>query len=201
MLTSDVETTSTHPDGASVSSFTAFEGARFIVTGSRDAMLRATKAHLDAGGGAVLIFEDRTGRQVDFDFRGSVDDVVGRHTDSVKPGPGRPRLGVVSREISLLPRQWEWLEAQPNGISAAIRRLVDDARRTETGVQRGRHLRDAAGKIMWAIAGNLPNFEEASRALYARDDDRLRALLADWPEDFQAYLVRLIDEAAQLEAW
>jgi|SRR5579862_2337331 len=201
MLTSDAETTSNDRDGATITTYTAFDGSRVIVSGSRDVMLAATKTHIDAGGGAVLIFEDQTGRQVDFDFRGNVDDVVGRITESVKPGPGRPRLGVVSREISLLPRQWEWLEAQPNGISASIRRLVDDARRNETGIQRGRHLRDAAGKIMWAIAGNLPNFEEASRALYARDDDRLRSLLAGWPEDFRAYLFRLIDEAAQLEAW
>lgn len=201
MLSADSDTTWVTGATPNQTAFTAFTGFNVVATGSREVMLRATKAHLDGGGDGVLIFEDQTGRQVDFDFRGSVDEVVARCIDATKPGPGRPRLGVVSREISLMPRQWDWLEAQPNGISAAIRRLVDDARRNETGIQRGRHVRDAAGKFMWAIAGNLPNFEEASRALYARDDDHLRTLLAGWPEDIRAYVFRLVDEAAEIEGW
>src|SRR4051812_39438515 len=106
--------------------FTVFAGSQLLVSGAKSEVLKATKRHLDASGGAVLIFEDQTGRPVDFDFRGSIDDVLARAADAPKGGPGRPRLGVVSREISLLPRHWDWLGAQPNGISAAIRRLVDD---------------------------------------------------------------------------
>src|SRR3954462_11549060 len=150
--------------------FTVFAGGRRVVTGTKTEVLRATKRHLDSSGGAVLIFDDQTGRQIDFDFRGSLDAILERATEPAKSGPGRPRLGVVSREVSLLPRHWDWLEAQPNGISAAIRRLVDDARHNESGIERGRHLRDSIAKFMWGIAGNLPNFEEACRALYERDD-------------------------------
>jgi uncharacterized protein len=181
--------------------YTVFSGARRVGAGTREAALRTAKHHLDDSGGAVLIFEDQTGRQVDFDFRGTVDDVLERAAGATKTGPGRPRLGVVSREISLLPRHWDWLEAQPNGISAAIRRLVDDARHNETGIQRGRHVRDAVVKFMWGIAGNLPNFEEACRSLYERDDKQVALLIADWPVDIRDHVLRLVDEAAIIEGW
>src|SRR3954466_3377235 len=96
--------------------FTSFAGERRIVTGTKAEVLRATKRHLDSSGGAVLIFDDHTGRQIDFDFGGSVDDVLARSADPAKSGPGRPRLGVVSREVSLLPRHWDWLGGEPKGI-------------------------------------------------------------------------------------
>ena len=100
-----------------------------------------------------------------------------------------------------LPRHWDWLEAQPNGISAAIRRLVDDARHNETGLQRGRHVRDAVVKFMWGIAGNFPNFEEACRVLYERDDAKLAELIAAWPSDVRTHVLNLTGEAALLEGW
>jgi uncharacterized protein len=191
-------TTSTLQDAPT---FTAFSGDKRIVSGTKEEVLRATKRHLDASGGAVLIFEDQTGRQIDFDFRGSVDDVIERAIATPKGGPGRPRLGVVSREVSLLPRHWDWLEAQPNGISAAMRRLVDDARHNETGIQRGRHVRDAIVKFMWGIAGDLPNFEEACRSLYERDDARLASLIAEWPADVRDYVLQRVGDAALIEGW
>jgi hypothetical protein len=181
--------------------YTAFAGQRRVAIGSLDALLSAVKRHLDDDGQATLIFEDQTGRQVDFDFRGSIDDVLRRAGAPAKAGPGRPRLGVVSREVSLLPRQWEWLETHPNGISAALRRLVDDARHNETGIQRGRHIRDAAGKFMWALAGDLPDFEEATRALFARDDSQLGERMAGWPPDIRDHVLRLAADAAELESW
>ena len=148
--------------------YTAFDGTRRVACGDLPTMLRAVKATLDAGGAEPLIFEDRTGRQIDFDLRGSADDVVARVAPSAASnGPGRPRLGVISREVSLLPRHWEWLETQPNGISAALRRLVDEARKLEPEAERARLAREAASRFMWALAGNLPGFEEASRALFA----------------------------------
>lgn len=180
--------------------YTTFAGERMIVTGDRRAMLLRTKQHLDGGGAAVLIFEDQTGRQVDFDFRGTPDEVLAREAPPAqKAGPGRPRLGVVSREVSLLPRHWEWLEQQPNGASAALRRLVDEARRREPGKERARRARDAAGKLMWTLAGDLPGFEEASRALFAGDAAGVAELVRKWPRDIRKYVLRLVDEAARLE--
>ena len=181
--------------------YAAFADNRLIASGARDAVLRATKRHVDKKGANVLMFEEASGRQVDFDLRGSIDDVLQRTRAEVKPGPGRPKLGVVSREISLLPRHWDWLESQPNGASAAIRRLVDEARHNETGTERGRHVRNAIGKILWSIAGDLPNFEEAIRALDAREDSRLDQLMSAWPKDVRAYVLRRLEVATDMEAW
>lgn len=182
--------------------YTAFAGGRRIASGDLRATLLGTKAHLDDGDDApVLIFEDRTGRQIDFDFRGTPEEVLAR-ADAGRPrsGPGRPKLGVVSREVSLLPRHWDWLEQQPSGISAALRRLVDEARKRSPGRERARLVREAASKVMWSLAGDLPDFEEASRALFARDQARFEQLIHAWPEDIRDHLTRLTREAAHLDA-
>jgi len=102
-----------------------------------------------------------------------------------------PRLGVVSREVSLLPRHWDWLEQQPNGISAALRRLLDEARKRAPGEERARLAREAAGRFMTAMAGNLPGYEEAARALFAKDHERFTQRIAAWPEDVRLHLERL----------
>jgi hypothetical protein len=98
---------------------------------------------------------------------------------------------VVSREVSLLPRHWEWLEEQPNGISAALRRLVEEAKKREPAAERTRRARDAAGRFMSAMAGNLPGYEEASRALYAGDAARFGELIRDWPADVREHTAKL----------
>ncbi|ABS26261.1 DUF2239 family protein [Anaeromyxobacter sp. Fw109-5] len=178
--------------------YTAFAGVRLLASGARRDVLLAVKAHHDAGGDPVLVFEDATGRQLDFDLRGTPEQVVAR-VAAPRAGPGRPKLGVVSREVSLLPRHWEWLEQQPNGSSAALRRLVDEARKREPDRARARRVREAAGRFMWAMAGDLPGFEEASRALYAGDAKRLGTLVRTWPKDVRAHLLALSEEAARLE--
>jgi uncharacterized protein len=192
--------------------FTAFAGQRQIGAGNvRETLLRM-KAWLDQNAGEhepVLVFEDQTGNQVDFDLRGTAEEALDRLSShplfvdeqgpTKRPGPGRPKLGVVSREVSLLPRHWEWLEAQRGGISVALRSLVDEARKRGESRQLARMAREAAGKFMWAMAGNLPDFEEASRALYAKDDTQLRSLTAAWPKDIKKHLTRLVAEAARLE--
>ncbi|HLM72344.1 MAG TPA: DUF2239 family protein, partial [Polyangiaceae bacterium] len=131
-------------------------GNRRIVSGDLKTMLLRTKAEIDRGPTEpILIFEDQTGQQVDFNFQGSPDEVLERAVpNKARSGPGRPKLGVVSREVSLLPRHWEWLEQQPQGSSAALRRLVDEARKREPGKERARRARDAASKFMWVMAGN-----------------------------------------------
>jgi hypothetical protein len=102
---------------------------------------------------------------------------------------------VVSREISLLPRHWDWLEQQPNGASAALRRLVEEARKRDPGKERTRLATAAAGRILSAMAGNLPGYEEASRALYAGNRARFEELILDWPRDIRAYIQRRVEDA------
>jgi hypothetical protein len=181
--------------------YTAFLGETRIAAGPIETMLPVVKANFDRDAGALcLIFEDRSGRQVDFDLRGPLSEVVARALPKApRSGPGRPKLGVVSREISLLPRHWEWLEQQPNGASAALRRLVDEARKRAPGEQRARLAREAAGRFMSAMAGNLPAYEEASRALYAADRARFEDLIAQWPRDIRTYLETRAAEAFRSE--
>lgn len=182
-------------------SYSAFAGERLIASGPLRVMLARTKAWVDRRERArLLIFDDETGRQVDFDFRGTVEQVLARAAPPAgHAGPGRPRLGVIGREVSLLPRHWEWLEQQPNGISAALRRLVDEARKHEPGKQRARALRDAASRFTTAMAGDLAGFEEASRALFAGDERRFERLVHGWPADVRKHVLRWVREAARLE--
>ena len=116
-----------------------------------------------------------------------------------RPGPGRPKLGVVSREVSLLPRHWEWLERQPNGISAALRRLVDEARKREPDEERARLALEAAGAFMWGMAGDCPASRKRRARLFAGDHERLESLVRDWPPDIRAHLLRLTRKAGRLE--
>ena|SRR5579871_845374 len=176
-----------------VQTYTAFKGHTMLASGSLEQVLPELKKRFDADRGAILlVFNDATGRQVDFDLRGSDSQVLARALPQQRTGPGRPKLGVVSREISLLPRHWEWLEEQPNGASAALRRLVDEARRREQGRQRVRLVLDAAARFMSAIAGDLANFEEATRALYLKDISRLKSLTAKWPRDVREHMLGMI---------
>jgi hypothetical protein len=194
-----------------IPTFTSFAGQRLLASGDVKLMLLQTKEYLDAGGReSVLIFDDLTGAQTEFDFDGTTEEVLAKAAadpalvekfapGSLPPRPGRPRLGVVSKEVSLLPRHWAWLERQPSGASAALRRLVEAASKNGRAQELARRARDAAGKFMWSMAGNLANFEEASRALYARDSARLHGLITGWPTDIRAHTERLVSEAERLE--
>jgi len=183
-------------------SYSAFSGVSLVASGSLAEVLPVLKArNWEGEETSTLVFEDQTGRQVDFDLRGSLDDVLARSLPPPpRTGPGRPRLGVVSREISMLPRHWEWLELQPNGASAALRRLVDQARSQDQGSSRARLALDAAARFMSAMAGNLPVYEEATRALYARDRARLEQLIEGWPADIRRHVLRLIGESLETPA-
>ena len=177
--------------------YTTFVGGERIVTGDLAEMLRLTKGRHDAEPNEPLqIFDDATGREVDFDFRGSAEEVLERYLSSApERGPGRPRLGVVAREVTLLPRHWEWLADQPSGASATLRRLVEEARRSEGSEVRARRSAAAAGRAMTALAGNRPHFEEAYRALDAGERQRFLRLTEEWPGDMREYLLRLAEEA------
>jgi hypothetical protein len=175
-----------------VQTVTAFAGTRRIAAGALAQVAVTVKQLLDRGESeAILVFDDDNGKVVEVDFRGSTDDVRRRFAQP-EPlparGPGRPRLGVVAREVTLLPRHWDWLAGQPGGASVALRKLVEEARRAHAGRDRVRRAREAAYCFMSAMAGDLPGFEEASRALFAGDTARLAALTATWPVDIRDHV-------------
>lgn len=187
---------------------TVFAGHRRLAGGDLVAVALAARKALDAGERApILAFDDESARPVELDLRGSAAEVKARHAarrdqPAVPPpapepevegprGPGRPRLGVVAREVTLLPRHWDWLSAQPGGASVALRKLVEEARRAAGGRDRVRRAQEVAYRFMTALAGDLPAYEEATRALFAGDGARFEALTAAWPEDVAAYARRL----------
>ncbi len=143
----------------------------------------ALRAHPGA-----LVFEDETGRQVDLDSRGTDEDIRARYPQAAR-GPGRPRLGVTPREVTLLPRHWDWLAAQPGGASVALRKLVEAASRDPGAARKA--ARDAAYRFASALGGNQPGFEEAMRALYAGKRKRFGRQLEAWPPDIVAHLEKL----------
>jgi len=180
--------------------YTAFLGERRIASGEVRAVLREVKAQAaESALERLLVFDDRTARQVDFDLRGTAEEVIerlARHplfaAEAPRGGPGRPKLGVVAREVTLLPRHWEWLEQQPSGASAALRKLVEQAIRDTAGSDAERLAREAAGRFMTAMGGNLPGYEEATRALFAGDVTRVAEHIAAWPADVRDYALRLM---------
>ncbi len=189
---------------------TAFEGATRIASGALELVVRKVKRFLDRHPTAsVLIFDDETSEIVEVDFRGTVGDVVGRLATATSSHggapaapapmpdtlrkPGRPRLGVVAREVTLLPRHWEWLNSQPGGASVALRRLVEDARRVRAGADRKRRSQEVAYRFLSAMAGDLPGFEEATRALFTSDRDRFITQTAGWPVDVRRHARMLAD--------
>jgi hypothetical protein len=178
-----------------ITTYTVFEDTRQIATGPLTAVLPPLKKRFDESPGKILlVFEDHSGKQVDFDLRGSLDDVLSRYKARVA-AVGRPKLGVVSREVTLLPRHWEWLDRQPSGASATIRRLVEQARKQDPAAERLREAIDATSRFLTAIAGNLPGYEEATRALYRQDWPAFHSLTAGWPGDIRTHADRLIREA------
>jgi len=181
--------------------FVAFAGVRKVACGSLGDVLPVLKQRFDRDGSElVLVFDVDTGNQVEFDLRGSLDAIMALVAPARPRGPGRPRLGVSSREVSLLPRHWDWLEQQPSGISAAIRRLVEQASKAQPGRERARRIRAALSKVLSALAGNRPNFEEACRALFAGDAARVATLIQRWPKDIREYVLQQATEAARADA-
>lgn len=192
-------------------SCTAFQGTTMIASGAPEEVALSVKAAQESGSGElILIFDDETGRQIDFDLRGTDEEVLARlkasddgaargeveeEVEAQRRGPGRPRLGVVAREVTLLPRHWEWLERQPGGASAALRRLVEAARRGEIPSERRRQGKEALYRFMSAMAGDYAGFEEATRALYNDQRDRFEERIAGWPPDVRRYIERLAGRA------
>jgi hypothetical protein len=145
-----------------------------------------------------LVFDNATGRQIDLDLSGSEDEILARYEDrsaQTMAPPGRPRLGVIAREVTLLPRHWDWLNGQPGGASVALRRLVDEARHATPVAEKLRQAREATYRFLTAVAGNLPRYEESLRSLFAGDGTRFDALIRDWPPDINFYAMILSQDA------
>ena len=162
----------------------AFAGHRLLARGSAAEVVAAVKAATDAGE-TVLTFDAGTGGVVDLDLRGDVAAALARLSpapEAEKRGPGRPKLGVTAREVTLLPRHWDWLSGQPGGASVALRKLVEGALREAEGPDRARRAKEATYRFMTAIAGDLPGYEEATRMLFAGDWTAFDTATAAWPE-------------------
>lgn len=198
---------------------TAFEGSRLLLSGPLvEVALTVKVAMAWEAADPILTFDDATGRVIDLDLRGSTAEIIARlsralpalaeqptspqtdasdNTDEPKEarGRGRPKLGVIGREVTLLPRQWEWLAAQPGGASVALRKLVDEARRNGGAVQKTRAAQERAYHFIQAMAGDLPGYEEATRALFANDRARFEQHITEWPSDIAAHAIRLAYDA------
>lgn len=183
-----------------IETYTAFAGTQRLASGELQQIAVLAKAASNRGE-AVLAFADRDGQQIDLNLGGDAAAVAARYAQrtaaEASPPPaerrrrGRPRLGVVAREVTLLPRHWEWLAAQPGGASITLRKLIEQARRDRAGGDRRRQAQEAAYRVMAALAGDLEGFEEAARALFASDQAAFHRQLQPWPGDVRDYLAAL----------
>ena len=179
--------------------YTVFSGARHIASGSLADVAAAALALEEGSGAGYLVFNDVTGEQVELDLRGGPAALQARYApepageEALPRGRGRPKLGVVAREVTLLPEQWEWLSSQPGGASVALRKLVQEARRAGSARERLRRSQERCYKVMVALAGNLPGFEEAARSLFAGDTEAFLLKTRKWPKDVQDYVAKLGD--------
>ena len=201
----------------SESGFIAFEGQQRLAAGTLPYVARAVWEVMQTRPQTrVLVFDQATSELMDFDTRGTAEQVAHRlqaitprhgapepsrvagptpDASPSSPGPGRPRLGVVAREVTQLPRHWEWLGSQPGGASVALRKLVEQAKRSSEPHDRVRRAQEASYRFMSAMAGNLAGFEDAARALFAADQPRFAGLLASWPVDVREHLMHLATPA------
>ena len=166
-----------------IATFTVFQNCRYIGSGCAGSSYEISRRALDRGGARVLIFDDRTGHTVEPQILLSL--------DPAQRGPGRPKLGVVAREVTLLPRHWDWLSAQPGGASVTLRKLVDEARKASAETDKIRNAREAAYRFLAAIAADLTHYEEALRALFAGDREGFESNTAKWPKKLRSYALNL----------
>jgi hypothetical protein len=183
-------------------SYTAFAGVNILANGKLEDIALTVKRHLKKySNERILIFSDSTGKEMDLNLSGTEAAVLERlkmfrTTETPEPltnGPGRPKLGVVAREISLLPRHWEWLETQAGGASAALRRLIDDARKNPSAKEIVQKSQERVYRFMTTMAGDLPNYEDALRSLYSKDKKNFQKLIYSWPADIRYHILKLAD--------
>ncbi len=173
----------------------AFLDDALIAQGKRETVTRRIEeAYPSSDFSRIRVFDDLNGRVTDLDYwDASSSSVAEAPAAAPTRGRGRPKLGVVSREVTLLPRHWDWLATQPGGASAAIRRLIEDARKRRSQALSATEAREGVHRFMTEMAGDRPGYEEALRALYRSDIEAVRAIADGWPEDVRRYLNRLLD--------
>lgn len=180
-------------------SYTAFLGDAILAQGNlEEVVLKIKKQMGKADHSEALLFNDSTGKVMDFNFQGTREDVekrleVYRAPDSSpsRSGPGRPKLGVVSREVSLLPRHWEWLAAQPGGVSVTLRLLIEEAKKKSESSVTIKQLQERTYQVMFTLAGDLEGYEEAVRALYKKDRKNFLEHQSSWPSDVKKYILKV----------
>lgn len=177
---------------------TVFAAEEKIAAGEIREVIHAIKDHLRQTPRArILIVSDVTGAPVDLDLRGTADTVIKKleaetaELEEKKSGPGRPRLGVVAREVTLLPHQWDWLSSQPGGASVTLRKLVEDAKKKNFAKDQVRRAQEVTHKFMSTMAGDLAGYEEALRALYARDRKSFLSAMREWPVDIREHALKI----------
>jgi hypothetical protein len=174
----------------------AFHGPRLLAEGPLPDVALAVKRVVEKGQRApLLVFDADSSVRIDLNLSGSEQDVLSR-LEPPRRGPGRPRLGVIAREITLLPRHWDWLGQQPGGPSVTLRKLVDQARKAAGDADRIRQARESAYRFIVAMAGDRPGFEEACRALFAGQQARFNRLVSRWPADIRTHARALMARAA-----
>jgi len=188
-----------------LTTYTAFEGSELVFRGSLQHVVTKIKKRMGkTSHSEVLLFSDETGKLMDFNFHGTEKDVLkrlevfssvsdrhGKEESASPAGPGRPKLGVISREVSLLPRHWEWLAAQPSGSSATLRKLIEEAKKKSSGGATVKQLQERCYKVMSVLAGDLSGYEEALRSLYKKDEERFLVQIKEWPKDIRKHIAEL----------
>jgi hypothetical protein len=176
----------------------AFRAGEMLATGPLAAVALALHGE---GVTDAIVLDEATGRTLDLDLRGGREEVAARYApppqdeapaaEPERAGRGRPKLGVVAREVTLLPRHWDWLTSQRGGASVTLRRLIDEARKAAPNAGRQAAAQEAAYRAMSTLAGNRPGFEEASRCLFAGDLAGLAGHAAPWPPAITALILRM----------
>lgn len=184
----------------------AFIGTKILKTGPLIEVVLAMKEEVAKDKFAhILCFLDETGAMVDFDLSGTNEQVIAKllanNTQETKeeqkaettnaPKSGRPKLGVTAKEVTLLPRHWEWLAAQRGGASATLRRLVELAAKDSISIETRKSAQNATYRFLQNIAGDFENYEEVLRAIFADDFEKMRKLMQNWPQDIQNYAQKL----------
>lgn len=186
--------------------YTAFADSKKIASGAVvDVALKVKKFLKTDSKAQILIFDDSTSAQIEIDLRGTADNITrrlealledkGTTSPSKKSGPGRPKLGVTPKEVTLLPDHWEWLASQPGGASVTLRRLVEDAKKKNHPKDLIRQAQEATYKFMTVMAGDLTQYEEALRALYSKDHNKFEKIVNLWPKDIREHTLKIAEAA------